>query len=109
MYPVMKDRNGRRMASHTSVRSRCGAWGNAPWTSREAIIISWGFISSAVSWRKMASWGDLPAMAPHMLAGMWAKTASAMQPRMSVHTSLTSVVAQTMGCQFPGCAQSPFL
>ena len=62
MYPVMKDRNGRPMASHTSVRSRCGAWGNAPWTSRE------GFMSSAVSWRKMASWEDLPAMAPHMLA-----------------------------------------
>ena len=33
----------------------------------------------------------------------------AMRPRMSVHTSLTSVVAQTMGRQFPGCAQSPFL
>ena len=66
-------------------------------------------MSSAVSWRKMASCGDLPAMAPHMLAGTWAKTAGAMRPRMSVHTSLTSVVAQTMGRQFPGCAQSPFL
>ena len=32
MYPLMKDRNGRSMASHTSLRSRCGAWGNAPWT-----------------------------------------------------------------------------
>ena len=68
-----------------------------------------GFMSSAVPWRKMASWGDLPAMAPHMLAGMWPKTAGVMQPRMSVHPSLTSVVAQTMGRQFPGCAQSPYL
>ena len=58
-------------------------------------------MSSAVSWRNMASWGDLQAMAPHMLAGTWAKTAGVMQPRMSV--------AQTMGQQFPGCAQSPFL
>ena len=57
----------------------------------------------------MASWGDLLGMAPHMLAGTWAKTAGAMRPRMSVNTSLTSVVAQTMGRQFPGCAQSPFL
>ena len=32
-----------------------------------------------------------------------------MRPRMSVHTSLTSVVEQTMSRQFPGCAQSPFL
>ena len=48
-------------------------------------------------------------MAPNMLAGTWAKTAGAMRPRMSVHTSLTSVVAQTMGRRFPGCAQSPFL
>ena len=53
--------------------------------------------------------GNLPAMACHMLAGSWAKTAGAMQPGMSVHTSLISVVAHTMGRQFPGCAQSPFL
>ena len=57
----------------------------------------------------MATWEDLLAMASHMLAGTWAKTAGAMRPSMSVHTSLTSVVAQTMGRQFPGCAQSPFL
>ena len=57
----------------------------------------------------MSQWGDLPAMAPHMLAGTCAKIAGGMRPRMSVHTSLTSVVAQTMGRQFPGCAQSPFL
>ena len=68
-----------------------------------------GLMSRAVSSRKMASWGDLPAMAPHMVAGTGAKTAGAMRPRMSVHTSLTSVVAQTMGGQFPGCAQYPYL
>ena len=68
-----------------------------------------GSCPAEVSSRGMASWGDLPAIAPHMLAGTWAKTAVAMRPRMSVHTSLTSVVAQTMGRQFPGCAQSPFL
>ena len=53
--------------------------------------------------------GDLPAMAAHMLAGRWAKTAGAMRPRMSIHTSLTLVVAHTMGRQFLGCAQAPFL
>ena len=57
----------------------------------------------------MASCGDLPAMAPHMLAGTWAKTAGAMRSRMSVHTSLTGVVAPTMDRQVRGCAQSPFL
>ena len=36
----------------------------------------------------MASWGDLLAMAPHMLAGTWAKTAGAMRPRMSVQNQL---------------------
>ena len=64
-------------------------------------------MSSAVSWRKMASWGDLPAMAPHMLAGTWAKTDGVMRPRMSVHTSLTSVVAQTMGRQFSAAPSPP--
>ena len=97
------------MASHISVRSRCGAWGNAPETSREALIISYEFMFSAVSWRKMASWGDLPAMASHMLAGSRTKIAGAMRPQMSVYTTLTSLVAHTMGHQFPSCAQSPFL
>ena len=46
---------------------------------------------------------------PRHAAGTWAKTAGAMRPWMSVHTSLTSVVAHTMGFQFPGWAQSPFL
>ena len=64
-------------------------------------------MSSAVSWRKMASWEDQPSMAPHMLAGTWAKTTGAMQPRMSVHTSLTSVVAQTMGRQFLAAPSLP--
>ena len=30
----------------------------------------------------MASWGDLPAMAPHMLAGTWAKTAGLSTSRL---------------------------
>ena len=97
------------MASITSVRSRCGAWGTTPWTLREATIILYVCMSSEVSWRKKASWGDLPARAPHVLAGTWARTAGAMRPRISVHTTLTPVVAHTMGRQFPGCAQFPFL
>ena len=48
-------------------------------------------------------------MAHHMLSGMWAKTAGAMWPRMNVHTSLTPVVAHTVGSKFPRCAQSPSL
>ena len=101
MYPAMKGRNGTPIASDTSVRSRCGAWGSAPWTL--------GFMSSAVSRKKMTSLGDLSAMAPHIWAGTWAKDAGAMRPKISVYSSLTLVVAHTMGRQFRGCAQSPFL
>ena len=43
-------------------------------------------------------------MAPHMLAGTLARNAGVMRPRMSVHSSLTSM---GLGRQFPGCAQSP--
>ena len=53
--------------------------------------------------------GRTASMAPQMLAGMWRKTAGAMRPWISFHTSLTLVVAHTMGRQYPSCAQSPFL
>ena len=44
-----------------------------------------------------------------LLLGTCLKTTVAMQPRISVHTSFTSVVALTMGCQFSCCAQSPLM
>ena len=65
--------------------------------SREATIISYGFISTAVSWRKMASGGDLLAMAPHMMAGGWVKAVGAMRPRIRVHMIFTSMAVHTMG------------
>ena len=66
-------------------------------------------MSVLMSWRKRASWGDLPARVLHMLAGTWAKSAGASWPRISVDSSLSSVVPHAMGRQFPHCAQSPFL
>ena len=81
----------------------------APLTSREAMMKSTGSMSAMVSWRKMASCGDRPGMAPQMLAGMsgsgWGRT----ERRRMVQTIWTSVTAQTMGRQLSGFAQSPFL
>ena len=48
-------------------------------------------------------------MAGHMLPGTWAKTAEVIGLRLSSHTSLTSLVAHTMGRQFHASAQMPFL
>ena len=74
-------------------------FGRAPLTSREAMV----------SWRKMASCGDQPGMPPGSLPGMWGSRWGRMRRRRMVQTILTSVTAQTMGRQFSGFAQSPFL
>ena len=71
------------------------------------MIISYTFMYIVVSWERMASWGDLPAKAPHMLVRTWMKTAGAMQPKMSFRVSLTSLVAHTMGRQFTGTPSPP--
>ena len=97
MYPVMKDSNGRPMA-FPYLREE-PVWG----VGERALDIEGGddhLVGVHVQYGVLEEDGPvgaLPAMAPHMLAGTWAKTAGAMRPRMSVHTSLTSVVAQTMG------------
>ena len=70
---------------------------------------STGSMSAMVSWRKMASCGDRPGMAPQRLAGMWGSKWGRMRRRRTVQTILTSVTAQTMGRQLSGLAQSPFL
>ena len=57
----------------------------------------------------MASSGDLPGMAPHIVGGTARYTAGATRLRMSIQMTLASVVAHTMGLQFSGFAESPFL
>ena len=43
-------------------------FGKAPLTSREVMMRSTGSMWAMVSWRKMASCGDRPGMAPQRLA-----------------------------------------
>ena len=83
--------------------------GKAPLTSREVMMRLIGSMSTTASCINMASSGDLPGMAPHMVGGPARYTAGATRLRMSIHMSLASVVAQTMGLQLSGFAQSPFL
>ena len=84
-------------------------FGKAPLTSREAMMRFTGSMWGMVSWRKMASCGDRPGMAPQRLAGMWGSRLGRMRRRRMVKTILTSVTAQTMGRQLSGFAKSPFL
>ena len=44
-------------------------FGKAPVTSREAMMRSTWSMSAMVSWRKMASCGDRPGMAPQRSGG----------------------------------------
>ena len=81
----------------------------APLTSKEAMMRSPGSMSAMVSWRKMASCGDRPGMAPQRYVGMWRSRWGRMRRGRMVQTILTSVTAQTMGRQLSGLAQSPFL
>ena len=84
-------------------------FGKAPLTSREALMRSTRSMLAMVSWRKMASCGDRPGMAPQRLAGMWGSRWGRMRRRRMVQTILTSVTPQTLGRQLSGLTQSPFL
>ena len=84
-------------------------FGKAPLTSGEAVMRSNGSLSAMVSWRKMASCGDRPGMAPQRLAGMWGSGWGRTRRRRMVQTILTSVTAKTMAPQLSGLAQSLFL
>ena len=66
-------------------------------------------MSVTVSWRKMASCGDLPGVAPQMLTVMWGSRWRRMLRRRIVQTIFTFVTAHNMGRQSSGSAQSPFL
>ena len=83
--------------------------GKAPLTSRDVIRRLIGSMSTPASCMNMASRGDLPGMAPHIVGGIARYTAGATRLRMSIRMSLASVVAHTMGLQLSGYAQSPFL
>ena len=66
-------------------------------------------MSATVAWRKMASCGDRPGIAPQILAGMWGSRLGRMRRRRMVQTILTSVTAQTMGRWLSALAQPLFL
>ena len=83
--------------------------GKAPLTSTEVMMWLIGSMSTTASCIKMASDGDLPGMAPHIVGGIARCTAGATRWRMSIQMSLASAVAHTMGVQLSGFAQLPFL
>ena len=83
--------------------------GKVPLTSRDVMMRLIGSMSTTASCINMASNGDLPGMAPHIVGGTARYTAGATRLRMSIHMSLASVVAHTMGLQLSGFAQLPFL
>ena len=83
--------------------------GKAPLTSRDVMMRLIGSMSTTASCINMASNGDLPGMAPHILGGIARYTAGATGLRMSIHMSLASVLVHTMGLQLSGFAHSPNL
>ena len=83
--------------------------GKAPLTSTDVMMRLIGSMSTRASCKDMASSGDLPGMAPHIVRGTAQYTAGASCVRMSIQMSLASVVAHTMGLQFSWFAQSVFL
>ena len=83
--------------------------GKAPMTFRHVMMRLIGSMSTKASCINMASNGELRRMAPHIVGNIARYTAGATRLRMSIHMSLASVVAHTMGLQLSGFAQSPFL
>ena len=90
-------------------RRRCGVLGKASLTSRDVMMRLIGSMSTTASCINMASNGDLPGTASHIVGGIARYTAGATRFRMSIHMSLASVVAHTMCLQLSGFAQLPFL
>ena len=97
------------MCFQTACRRRCRVLGKAPLTSRDVMMRLIGSMSTTASRINMASNGNLPGMAPHIVGGIARYTAGATHLRMSIHMSLASVVAHTMGLRLSGFAQLPFL
>ena len=108
-YACRKPSGGSPMCSQTALRRRCGVFGKAPLTSRDLMMRLIGSMSTTASCKNMASNGDIPGMAPHIEGGTARYTARATRLRMSIHMSLASVVAHTMGLQLSRFVQSPFL
>ena len=76
--------------------------GKAPLTPRDVMMRLTGSMSTTAVCKKMACNGDLPGMASHIVRGIARYTAGATRLRMSIHMSLVSVVAHTMGLQLSG-------
>ena len=83
--------------------------GKAPLTYRDVMMRLIGSTSTTASCIHMASSGELPGMAPHIVGGTAGYSAGATRLSMSIQISSASVVAHTMGLQLSGFAQSPFM
>ena len=68
-----------------------------------------GSISSTASCINMASSGERPGIAPHIVGGMAWYTTVATRFTMSIQMGFASVVAHRMVLQLSGFAQSPLL
>ena len=79
--------------------------GKAPLTSRDVMMRLIGSMSTTVYCINMASNGDLSGMASPIVGAIARYTAGATRLRMSIHMSLASVVAHSMGLQLSGFAQ----
>ena len=77
------------MRFHTASKRTQGVFGKAFLTWREAMMRLTGSMSAMVSWRKMASCGDCPGIAPQRLAGMWGSRWGRMRRPRMVQTILT--------------------
>ena len=85
--------------------------GNAPFTSTDAIKASRSSSSRYMSYRKLASYVDLPSTDPHMLSGTTpaAYSLRCILPKTTIHTSLASVTAQHIGASVSRPEVIPFL
>ena len=103
-YLSTKSPYGSPSRRHTSSMSLCGVFGNAPFTSTDAMNASRSPSSRYISYRKLASCVDLPGTDPHVLSGMTpaAYSRRCILPKIIIQTSLASVMAQHIGLQFPG-------
>ena len=69
-YACRKPWTGSPMCSQTARTRRCGVLRKAPLTSRDVMMRLIGSMSTTASCINMASNGDLPDMAPHIVGGM---------------------------------------
>ena len=79
--------------------------GEGLFASTDVMMRLMGSVSTTASRIKIASIGEHPGIAPHIVGGMDRYTAAATDFRMRIQMSFASVVAHTMGPQLCAFAQ----